>query len=159
MTSAGSSSTPSRRPAARELTRLGRVRVKPADQVPAAWAAARPRRAADARRERTRAAAAPEVSYEALLEIAGAPCLGRTARADERLPAQVRTQVEVRARYAGYIERQQDEIERARRNEEPRACPPDLDYMPLTACRTRCARQLSRRRARRRSGRPAACRA
>ena len=33
----------------------------------------------------------------------------------------MRTQIEVRAKYAGYIERQQEEIERARRNEETAA--------------------------------------
>ena len=56
----------------------------------------------------------------------------RTAPAaiDDRLPEQLRVQIEVRARYAGYIERQQDEIERARRNEET-ALPADLDYAGL----------------------------
>ena len=49
---------------------------------------------------------------------------------DERLPAQVRAQVEVRAKYAGYIERQQEDIERARGNEET-ALPADLDYTLL----------------------------
>ena len=64
---------------------------------------------------------------------------------DERLPAQVRTQVEVRAKYAGYIERQQAEIERARRHEElaaaggPGLRPHDAD------CPTRCARSSARR--------------
>jgi tRNA uridine 5-carboxymethylaminomethyl modification enzyme len=66
----------------------------------------------------------PEVSYDALLEIVGAP---DWTEADDRLPAQVRAQVEVRAKYAGYIERQEDEIERQRRNEETRL-PDDLDY-------------------------------
>ena len=46
---------------------------------------------------------------------------------DDRLPAQIRAQVEVRAKYAGYIERQEDEVERQRRNEETRL-PDDLDY-------------------------------
>jgi len=82
----------------------------------------------------------PGVSYPALLEIAGRPCWelagtgtdGDTdaAAVDDRLPAQVGAQIEVRARYAGYIERQQDEIERARRNEET-ALPADLDYTLL----------------------------
>jgi tRNA uridine 5-carboxymethylaminomethyl modification enzyme len=49
---------------------------------------------------------------------------------DDRLPAQVRAQVEVRAKYAGYIERQEDEVERQRRNEETRL-PDDLDYMQV----------------------------
>jgi tRNA uridine 5-carboxymethylaminomethyl modification enzyme len=71
----------------------------------------------------------PEVSYEALLEIAGPPAwLGE---GDDRLPAQVRAQIEVHARYAGYIERQQEEIERARRNEET-MLPQDLDYTRLS---------------------------
>jgi tRNA uridine 5-carboxymethylaminomethyl modification enzyme len=77
------------------------------------------------------------VSYETLLEVAGAPDWRRPGPAaadaaagtdlDDRLPDQVRAQVEVRAKYAGYIERQEDEIERQRRNEETRL-PGDLDY-------------------------------
>jgi tRNA uridine 5-carboxymethylaminomethyl modification enzyme len=46
---------------------------------------------------------------------------------DDRLAPQIRTQLEVAAKYAGYIERQEEEIERHRRNEETRL-PPDLDY-------------------------------
>jgi tRNA uridine 5-carboxymethylaminomethyl modification enzyme len=75
----------------------------------------------------------PGVSYPALLEIAGRPCwetADTEAPVDDRLPGQVGTQIEVRARYAGYIERQQEEIERARRNEET-ALPADLDYASL----------------------------
>jgi tRNA uridine 5-carboxymethylaminomethyl modification enzyme len=81
----------------------------------------------------------PEVSYDALMEIAGPPAwltrgaddANAVARPDDRLPAQVRTQVEVHARYAGYIERAHEEIARARRNEET-ALPPDLDYARLS---------------------------
>jgi tRNA uridine 5-carboxymethylaminomethyl modification enzyme len=76
----------------------------------------------------------PEVSYDALLEIVGKPEWmngsvgeGPNATIDDRLPAQIRAQVEVRAKYAGYIERQEDEVERQRRNEETRL-PDDLDY-------------------------------
>src|SRR5215469_17128991 len=74
----------------------------------------------------------PEVTYDTLIEIAGPPAwLKGGAVLDDRLPAQVRTQVEVHARYAGYIERAHEEIARARRNEET-ALPPDLDYASLT---------------------------
>ncbi len=66
----------------------------------------------------------PQVSYAAVCELAGDR---DWTDLDERLPAQVRAQLEVRAKYAGYIERQQEEIERQRRNEETRL-PPDLDY-------------------------------
>ena len=57
------------------------------------------------------------------LAAAGAP-------ADERLASQLRTALEVRARYTGYIERAQEEIARSRRNEET-ALPADLDYQHL----------------------------
>jgi tRNA uridine 5-carboxymethylaminomethyl modification enzyme len=109
-----------------EVERLKTHRVKPAD-VPAEWAQrvihgplARDVTAFDLLRR-------PEVSYEALLEVAGeAPW----PMEDDRLPAQVRAQVEVRAKYAGYIERQEDEIERQRRNEET-ALPVDLDFTQI----------------------------
>ena len=70
----------------------------------------------------------PEVGYDDLLEIAGQP---DWSGVDDRLPAQVRMQIEVRAKYAGYIERQQDEIERHQRNEETRL-PDDLDYLEVS---------------------------
>ena len=68
----------------------------------------------------------PEISYEALLEVAGTPDW-LAAPSDDRIPPQVRVQVEARAKYAGYIERQRDEIERQRRNEETKL-PEDIDY-------------------------------
>jgi tRNA uridine 5-carboxymethylaminomethyl modification enzyme len=58
----------------------------------------------------------PEVSYEALAEVVGE---GATEwRSDERLAVQVPLQVDVQAKYRGYIERQHEEIERQRRHEE-----------------------------------------
>jgi tRNA uridine 5-carboxymethylaminomethyl modification enzyme len=127
-----------RQACALELQRLKMLRLKPAD-VPQAWAErvlgaplARDVTAFELLRR-------PEVSYDSLLEIAGAPAWMPPANAaadtaaafaDERLPGQVRTQIEVHARYAGYIERQEDEIERARRNEEA-LLPGDLDYAQL----------------------------
>jgi tRNA uridine 5-carboxymethylaminomethyl modification enzyme len=50
---------------------------------------------------------------------------------DERLPAQLRAEREARVKYAGYIKRQEEEVERLRRNEET-ALPADLDYATLT---------------------------
>jgi len=111
----------------RETARLEGLRLRPAD-VPAEWAA----RVLHGPLTRETGAfellKRPEVGYEALLEIAGPPAW--VPCEDDRLPSQVRTQIEVRARYAGYIERQQDEIERARRHEET-VLPPDLDYGAL----------------------------
>jgi tRNA uridine 5-carboxymethylaminomethyl modification enzyme len=67
----------------------------------------------------------PEVSYMALVEAVGAD--DAAWRDDERLAVQVPLQVDVQAKYRGYIERQHAEIERQRRNEESRL-PDDLDY-------------------------------
>ena len=79
----------------------------------------------------------PEVDYAALLEVIEPPdwwpsnlSAGPTAAIDDRLPAQIRAQVEVRAKYHGYIERQQDEIDRQLRNEET-SLPADLDYASI----------------------------
>jgi tRNA uridine 5-carboxymethylaminomethyl modification enzyme len=60
----------------------------------------------------------PEVGYEDLLSLTG-----DTGEPDP----QVRQQLEIGAKYQGYIDRQQDEIERSRHNEEL-PLPPDLDY-------------------------------
>ncbi len=67
----------------------------------------------------------PEVCYESLAEVIG-PGDGDW-RDDERLASQVALQVDVQAKYTGYIDRQQDEIERQRRNEDT-LLPADLDY-------------------------------
>jgi tRNA uridine 5-carboxymethylaminomethyl modification enzyme len=68
----------------------------------------------------------PEVSYDALLDVVGSPDW-LSASLDDRVPPQVRVQVEARAKYAGYIERQREEIERQLRNEETKL-PDDIDY-------------------------------
>ncbi|MBM5811066.1 MAG: tRNA uridine-5-carboxymethylaminomethyl(34) synthesis enzyme MnmG [Gammaproteobacteria bacterium] len=70
----------------------------------------------------------PEVSYELLTSLGA---VGPAAPlADARLPPQVALQVEVAAKYAGYIERQQAEIERHRRYAELRL-PADLDFRAM----------------------------
>ncbi|MBM0104077.1 tRNA uridine-5-carboxymethylaminomethyl(34) synthesis enzyme MnmG [Steroidobacter sp. S1-65] len=71
----------------------------------------------------------PEVSYAALasIEQVGLPDWMSAADVDERLAEQVQLQVEVQAKYTGYIDRQQDEIERQRRHEDTRL-PDNIDY-------------------------------
>jgi tRNA uridine 5-carboxymethylaminomethyl modification enzyme len=134
---------------ARELARLEGLRLHPRD-VPTAWA--QRNLGAPLGRDTTafELLRRPGVSYEALLEIAGAPAWesaatgvsGPAAAIDDRLPVQVRTQIEVRARYAGYIERQEEEIERTRRHEET-ALPGDLDYAQLSALSHEVRQKLS----------------
>jgi tRNA uridine 5-carboxymethylaminomethyl modification enzyme len=110
-----------------EMQRLNTVRIRPTD-APTAWTD----RVLGAPLSRDFSAfellLRPEVNYDDLLELTGTP---DWADLDDRLPAQIRAQIEVRAKYAGYIERQQDEIERQQRNEETRL-PEDLDYLQVT---------------------------
>jgi tRNA uridine 5-carboxymethylaminomethyl modification enzyme len=136
----------------REAERLENTRIRPGD-VPDEWTQrvlqgplARDASAFELLRR-------PEVTYDTLLEVAGKPDWMRSASQaegsqpldvdyDDRLPAQVRAQMEVRAKYAGYIERQEDEIERHRRNEETRL-PADLDYSQVTGLSHEVRQKLS----------------
>jgi tRNA uridine 5-carboxymethylaminomethyl modification enzyme len=66
----------------------------------------------------------PEVSYESLVQLIGRADVGQP---DERIAEQVVLELTVRARYEGYIERQQAEIERQRQNEAA-PLPQELNY-------------------------------
>jgi tRNA uridine 5-carboxymethylaminomethyl modification enzyme len=66
----------------------------------------------------------PDVSYEALLSLTGA---GEGATNREDIDDQVRQQIEIAAKYQGYIDRQQEEIER-QKGSENMVLPADLDY-------------------------------
>ncbi len=63
------------------------------------------------------------------------------ARADERLAGQVARSLEAREKYAGYIERQQAEIERQRRNEETRL-PDGIDYATVAGLSNEARQRL-----------------
>jgi len=108
---------------ARELARFATTRIKAVD-IPAEW---RTRVLGDSAVRDVVSAfdllRRPEVNYPKVIELIGAP----PANEDERLAPQIRAQLEVAAKYAGYIERQEEEIARQRRNEETRL-PADLDY-------------------------------
>jgi tRNA uridine 5-carboxymethylaminomethyl modification enzyme len=67
----------------------------------------------------------PEICFDDLRHAAASE---RSAwQDDERLCEQVKLQVDVQAKYSGYLKRQNEEIERQVRHEELRL-PPDLDY-------------------------------
>ncbi len=76
----------------------------------------------------------PEVDYEQLMTLDG----GKYATADVsretlgELSGPVVEQVEIAAKYAGYIDRQKDEVQRAAHLEKLRL-PEDLDYMQVAA--------------------------
>jgi tRNA uridine 5-carboxymethylaminomethyl modification enzyme len=107
----------------RELARFHGTRIKAAE-IPTEWSA---RVLGDGATRDALSAfdllRRPEVSYEAVTELIGP----MEQPDDDRLPAQIRVQLEVAAKYSGYIERQEEEIARQRRNEETRL-PLDLDY-------------------------------
>ncbi|HVO07524.1 MAG TPA: tRNA uridine-5-carboxymethylaminomethyl(34) synthesis enzyme MnmG [Burkholderiaceae bacterium] len=71
----------------------------------------------------------PGVGYDDVLELLGPPAADNGGE-DDRLGAQLRTALEVRARYSGYIERAQAEIERLRQHEST-PLPVNLDYASL----------------------------
>jgi len=77
----------------------------------------------------------PELSYQRLLQV---PSLG-PAVADTA----VAEQVEVQTRYAGYLDRQQDEIERQRRHESL-AFPDDFNYAEVPGLSAEVAQKLAR---------------
>jgi tRNA uridine 5-carboxymethylaminomethyl modification enzyme len=107
----------------RELARFRDTRIKAAE-IPAEWSA----RVLGETSTRDALSAfdllrRPEVSYEHVTELIGA----MSTPEDDRLATQIRVQLEVAAKYSGYIERQEEEIARQHRNEETRL-PSDLDY-------------------------------
>jgi len=115
-----------------EVARLEAARVKPA--AAAAWAervlgAPLPRDASAfdlLRRPDVRLSDLAELE----VEMAGTDVFAPRpdlAATDDRLPREVQRQVEVRAKYAGYIERQQQEIASTLRHEST-SLPDELDY-------------------------------
>ncbi|MGH8149562.1 MAG: tRNA uridine-5-carboxymethylaminomethyl(34) synthesis enzyme MnmG [Steroidobacteraceae bacterium] len=128
-----------------EVERLSAIRI-PSGVVPPEWSGAAPESSGGPAhpppgRDRTafELLRRPQVRYEQLIELAGAPDWGDI---DDRLPAQVRLQAEVRAKYAGYLERQQEEIERQRRSEET-PLPADLDYSQVKGLSTEARERLA----------------
>ncbi|MDH3691260.1 MAG: tRNA uridine-5-carboxymethylaminomethyl(34) synthesis enzyme MnmG, partial [Gammaproteobacteria bacterium] len=76
----------------------------------------------------------PEVGYRQLMTLPGA---GKGVT-----DLKVTQQVEIQAKYLGYIERQQAEIERQRRNEQTRL-PEGLDYQEVRGLSTEVVQKLS----------------
>lgn len=77
----------------------------------------------------------PDVSYDSLMSLAAAG-----SGVSDRIVAE---QVEIQAKYAGYIERQQEEIARHRRHEET-VLPADLDYRAVRGLSAEVCEKLNR---------------
>jgi tRNA uridine 5-carboxymethylaminomethyl modification enzyme len=122
-----------------EFARLSATRVKP-DQVPQAWServlAGQPPARDHSALELLRR---PGVAYADLIELIGA---ANWDHVDARLPAQVALQMEVTAKYEGYIERQQQEVARQLRSESTRV-PQDLDYAAVPGLSTEVRQRLN----------------
>jgi len=85
----------------------------------------------------------PELSYDDVVSLAGGS--EGDWRGDERLALQVPLQVDVQAKYSGYIERQHEEIERQRRNEDA-VLPDDLDYAAVRGLSNEVRQRLAQHR-------------
>ncbi len=89
----------------------------------------------------------PDVSYESLMSLDGgahaSPNVSRETLAELLEP--VIEQIEIAAKYSGYIERQKDEVERAAHYEHLKL-PPDLDYMQVPALSIEVRQKLNQHR-------------
>jgi tRNA uridine 5-carboxymethylaminomethyl modification enzyme len=82
----------------------------------------------------------PDVNYAALMSLDG----GKYAPAEPLAPVEVE-QVEISAKYSGYIDRQHDEVERAAHYENLRL-PADFDYSQVSALSFEVRQKLERQR-------------
>ena len=82
----------------------------------------------------------PEIDYLGLSALA-AVGEGEFGGLDERVRDQVAAQVEIQAKYAGYIRRQQEEIERHQRHGDT-PLPEDLDYSAVTGLSSEVRQKL-----------------
>ena len=89
----------------------------------------------------------PDVSYAALMSLQGGVHAAPDVMPDVlgELSAPVIEQVDIAAKYAGYIERQKDEVQRAAYYEGLKL-PADLDYLQVTALSIEARQKLARHR-------------
>ncbi len=86
--------------------------------------------------------ARPRVEYNALCEAVGnTNSVNASASAMSDMDQQVGQQVEIQIKYQGYIERQQEEIERMKRQENT-ALPADFDYQQMQGLSTELKQKL-----------------
>ena len=84
----------------------------------------------------------PELSYEALRPIDKTRPAYFEDGVSDGMTRQIRTSVEIRVKYKGYIEREKAEVEKQRRMESLRL-PDDIDYTTITGLRLESAEKLS----------------
>jgi len=89
----------------------------------------------------------PDVSYAALMSLDGSAYANPEISLETlgELWKPVVEQIEIAAKYSGYIERQQDEVERAAQYENLKL-PPDLDFMQVAALSFEVRQKLNQHR-------------
>lgn len=121
-----------------ELQRLREARIRPGSD-----AAGRLGRALERPLSREQSLAEllarPELNYGKLMDLADPESPHAPA---SPLEEQVAEQIEIRIKYQGYIDRQQDEIERLREQEDT-ALPADLDYAGMSGLSNELRQKLS----------------
>ena len=122
----------------KELQRLREVRVRPGGDAGQRLGKALERPLS---REQSLAEllARPELDYAKLMHLTESEGLRAAA---SPLDEQVAEQIEVRIKYQGYIDRQQDEIERLRQQEDT-ALPAELDYAGMSGLSNELKQKLS----------------
>jgi tRNA uridine 5-carboxymethylaminomethyl modification enzyme len=123
-----------REAAAQELARILKRRLNPADAERASLRFATPVRAGTGMAELLRR---PQVGLAELREFEGLP----------PLPARISQQVEIGVKYEGYLQRQQDEVARFRRQEE-RELPGAVEYGSIVGLSSEAREKLSKLRPR-----------
>ncbi|HUX73353.1 MAG TPA: tRNA uridine-5-carboxymethylaminomethyl(34) synthesis enzyme MnmG [Steroidobacteraceae bacterium] len=83
----------------------------------------------------------PGLRYEDLEAQTAATAAEAPWRADERLHEQVKLQIDVQAKYAGYLQRQSEDIDRRQRHEQLRL-PSDIDYGAVTGLSNEARQRL-----------------
>jgi tRNA uridine 5-carboxymethylaminomethyl modification enzyme len=120
-----------------ERARLSRVALQAAE-LPAAWTLGKDRHAHGDELLRR-----PDVSYDALIELAAIGANPIVEALGDEQREQVAASLEIESRYAGYIERQRRDIERAKRELET-ALPSDLDYAAVPGLSNEAREKLAR---------------
>jgi tRNA uridine 5-carboxymethylaminomethyl modification enzyme len=89
----------------------------------------------------------PDVGYESLMSLEGGKWGSRDVSRETlgELFAPVVEQIEIAAKYSGYIERQKDEVERAAYYENLKL-PAELDYMQVPALSIEVRQKLNKHR-------------
>ena len=124
-----------------EIARLEAVNIPPSDEVNALLAAygSTPIKTGVKLAELMRR---PELGYEALRPIDRTRPAYFEDGVTDGMTRAVRTSVEIRVKYKGYIERECAEVERQRRMESLRL-PEDIDYAAITGLRLESAEKLA----------------